>query len=147
MEIVINRGDGMLWLSVDLIKDYYSEYKAIYVRGYEAIRLININNLKKYELDEDGEEETYFIFYLSNKEPVKYIYNKDSDDYYKEFITIDFSNKTLKEVTDPRFIELVKNHKNTNPNLAVIEIPDDVDYVICSDDYQQWIEERTRKWY
>jgi hypothetical protein len=109
--------------------------KRINVGKYEKIR---INHTSEVE-----DEYAKFIF-LSNDEQLGQEYRKDYGIwqlYPNETITRD--DPVLIEL----FLELGEKFTKHYEDYKIVEIPEDVDWIVCSSDTgHEWVEEVTRKW-
>ena len=141
MKIVINNQYGGFSLSAEAIEEYLKlKGKKVYF----------------YELDIRGEELRYRKTSKGENEPFVTCFTKDfgaeiaqdsiSDEEWEKYM---FDTKEIQR-TDKDLIEVIKKlgeKANTMcSSLKIIEIPDDVDWVIEEYDGAEWVAERHRTW-
>lgn len=141
MKIVINKQYGGFGLSAKAVKEY-SKLKGKEVFVYEM--KFKGQNLY-YEKVEDNENGLFLDYFT--KDLGKIINSKDlNDEIYEKY---GFRDKDICR-TDEELIKVVEKlgeEANTScSSLKIIEIPDDIDWIIEEYDGMEWVAERHRTW-
>lgn len=137
MKIVISIG-GSFEISCrepKLIKEYFK------LKGYD-IYAYTYDSIVKYKLLENPEYyyEVYDYFVKDLGREFR------QDDYNKELYKFSiYSIGLVLDRTDQDLLNLVE--EGLDPDLKIVEIPDDVEWEINSDDFREWIAEKHRVWY
>ena len=119
-------------------------------KGIECYFFKGLERENPITLEEAGQRTSYAVYNVNN--PLDYKLSERGDDgkYTEankraELISIDF------ERTDKDLIEVVKmlgkKANNRYSNLKIIEIPDDVEYIVEQYDGNEHIAEKHRTWY
>lgn len=142
MKIVINSDYGGFGLSVDTVLNYAKRKNlSLYFYEYAMTEETSFYN----KVDAAKARDAFQLFYLTEEIGERI----DADDFYglaEDFI---FHVREISR-TDPDLIAAIEEvgveAADRYAKLKIIEIPDDVDYVIQEYDGAEWVAERHRTW-
>lgn len=138
MKIVINKCFGGFGLSHKAIMRF-AELKGIKVYGYVDE---GYGSTKKLIPIEENKKESYFLIHYATKPNIKN-YNELNENYY----SFRFYDKERSDLDLIKVVEELGDEANGDcAELEIIEIPDNVDYIIEEYDGQEWISENHRTW-
>ena len=141
MKIVINDQYGGFGLSAKAVKEYLKlKGKKVFVYSMEFIK--NELYYKKVEDTRDSIFVSYFTKDIGDMINEKEINNEIFEKYAFSDKDISRTDEDLIKVVE----ELGKEANTTCSTLKIIEIPDDVDWVIEEYDGNEWVAEKHRIW-